>query len=479
MTAAPRTTVNHHTILINGHLVPSTTHERIDVVNPSTEDVVGSVPAGSVEDVDAAVRAARAALSGWADLPPAARAHHLTNLSRALSERADEAAGLIVAELGMPLDATLDVQVHDAANFLRGYADAITTVPWQETISNSTVLREPVGVVAAITPWNYPLYQITAKAGAALAAGCTVVVKPSELAPLSSYVLAQAAIDADLPPGVFNIVMGTGTSVGEALVSHPLVDMVSFTGSTAAGRRVAQLAGAAPKPVSLELGGKSATVVLDDADLERVIPLAVADCFRNSGQACSARTRLLVPAAHADKVAQLAARAAESTQLGAPEDHGDHLGPLVSQAQRDRVRGYIRAGIAEGARLVTGGPEQPAETPLGYYVKPTVFDQVRNDMTMAREEIFGPVLAIIPYQDQAHAVWIANDSAYGLSAAVWSTDQHKALNVARQLDTGEVYVNGGRFNPAAPFGGAKQSGYGRELGMHGILEFTRLKSVHQ
>ena len=479
MTAAPRTTVNHHTILINGHLVPSTTHERIDAVNPSTEDVVGSVPAGSVEDVDAAVRAARAALSGWADLPPAARAHHLTNLSRALIERADEAAGLIVAELGMPLDATLDVQVHDAANFLRGYADAITTVPWQETISNSTVLREPVGVVAAITPWNYPLYQITAKAGAALAAGCTVVVKPSELAPLSSYVLAQAAIDADLPPGVFNIVMGTGTSVGEALVSHPLVDMVSFTGSTAAGRRVAQLAGAAPKPVSLELGGKSATVVLDDADLERVIPLAVADCFRNSGQACSARTRLLVPAAHADKVAQLAARAAESTQLGAPEDHGDHLGPLVSQAQRDRVRGYIRAGIAEGARLVTGGPEQPAETPLGYYVKPTVFDQVRNDMTMAREEIFGPVLAIIPYQDQAHAVRIANDSAYGLSAAVWSTDQHKALNVARQLDTGEVYVNGGRFNPAAPFGGAKQSGYGRELGMHGILEFTRLKSVHQ
>lgn len=476
-TSAPVTT--HDSVFIGGQFVASRGRGRIDVINPASEAVAGSVPQGDLDDVHAAAAAARDALTAWAALAPEDRGRHLTAVSMALRARAHEAATLIVAELGMPLDATLDVQVGDAANFFQGYADAVTSVAWHEDIANTAVSREPVGVIAAITPWNYPLYQIAAKAGAALAAGCTVVVKPSELAPLSSYILAQAAIDAGLPDGVLNIVMGAGASIGEALVTHPLIDMVSFTGSTQAGRRVAQLAAATPKPVALELGGKSATLVLDDADLEQVIPLAVADCFRNSGQACSARTRLLVPAEKADAAAQLAAQAARTTRLGSPAEHGDHLGPVVSRIQRDRVRNYINVGIAEGARLIAGGSGQPPETPVGYYIQPTVFDHVHSNMTIAQEEIFGPILAIIAYERQDEAVKIANDSNYGLSGAVWSADEDRAVGVAHQLDTGEVYVNGARFNAAAPFGGAKQSGYGRELGVHGVLEFTRLKSVHR
>jgi acyl-CoA reductase-like NAD-dependent aldehyde dehydrogenase len=468
----------HDDVYIGGRFQRSASARRIAVVNPATETVVAEIPEGNVADVDAAVEAAHRALPKWAATSPADRATVLRALQAALQRDASALADTIVNELGMPADATLDVQVNEAALFLGSFADAVEDLPWREQIANTVVVREPVGVVAVITPWNYPLYQLLAKAGAALAAGCTVVLKPSEIAPLNAYGLGRAARDAQLPPGVLNIVMGTGKTVGEALVLHPLVSMVGFTGSTSAGRRVAELAARTPKPASLELGGKSATIVLDDAALDVVVPKAVADCFRNSGQTCSARTRLLVPRHLADRVSEIAAAAAGATRLGPPTIPGSHLGPVVSAAQRDKIRQYIELGVAEGARLVCGGPEQPAELPQGFYIKPTVFDQVTNDMIIAQDEIFGPVLVIIAYDGEADAIAQANNSRYGLSGAVWSADQQRATDVAHQLDTGEVYINGGAFNRNAPFGGVKESGYGRELGPAGILEFTRVKSLH-
>ncbi len=468
----------HDDIFVDGRFVQSSSEARIEVLNPATETVIGIVPQGNAADVDAAVQAAARALPGWAATSPARRAEFLRALQSALERDSAALTETIVAELGMPRDATRDVQVNDPALFLASYADALADFPWQRQIANTTVIYEPMGVVGVITPWNYPLYQIAAKAGAALAAGCTVVIKPSELAPLNAYGLAKAAAAAGLPPGVLNIVMGTGEAVGEPLVEHPLVSMVGFTGSTRAGRRVAELASRTPKPVMLELGGKSATILLDDADLDTVVSKAVADCFRNSGQACSARTRLLVPASLVDKVSELAREAASATRVGPPGQPGSHLGPVISADQRDRIKNYMSVGLSEGARLVAGGPQRPAELPTGYYVAPTVFDQVTNDMTIAQEEIFGPVLVIIAYDDEEDAIRQANESPYGLSGAVWSADQDRAVAVARRLDVGEVYVNGASFNIDAPFGGVKQSGYGRELGPLGILEFTRAKAVH-
>ncbi|MEO3830296.1 aldehyde dehydrogenase family protein [Actinomadura sp. B10D3] len=467
----------HDDIFVGGSFIPSASTERIPVVNPATEQVIATVPAGGVADVDAAVDAAHAAFPSWSATSVETRISLLRALQDALQSNSGTIADTIVGELGMPIDATSDVQVNDPALMLGGYADALPALPLEERRNRALVLREPVGVVAVITPWNYPLYQIVAKVGAALAAGCTVVIKPSELAPLNAYELARAVNHAGLPPGVLNIVMGRGTPVGEALVSHPLVRMVSFTGSTLSGRRIATLAAAAPKPVTLELGGKSATIVLDDADLDSVIPRAVADCFRNAGQTCSARTRLLVPSRYVERVALLARSAAERVRLGAPTSPGTHLGPLISAEQREKVRAFIRTGLDEGARLLTGGPEQPARQPRGYYVRPTVFDRVTSDMTIAQEEIFGPVLVIIAYEDDDDAIRIANDTRYGLSGAVWSAKQERAIAVARRIDSGEVYVNGGRFNIAAPFGGTKESGYGRELGPLGILEFTQSKAI--
>lgn len=465
-------------VFVGGRFVPSSSERRIAVVNPATETVIAEVPEGNAADVDAAVQAARAALPQWAALSPSKRATFLRALQEALQSDANALADTIVSELGMPADATLDVQVNEAALFLGSYADAVEGLPWREQIANTLVVREPVGVVAVITPWNYPLYQILAKAGAALAAGCTVVVKPSELAPLNAYGLARAALRAQLPPGVLNIVMGTGKTVGEPLVLHPLVSMVGFTGSTDAGRRVAELAARTPKPVSLELGGKSATIVLDDADLDVVVPKAVADCFRNSGQTCSARTRLLVPRHLVERVSEIAAAAAAATRLGPPTSPGNHLGPVISAAQRNKIQHFIEIGIAEGARLLSGGPDEPHGLPHGFYVKPTIFDRVTNDMIIAQEEIFGPVLVIIAYDGEADAIAQANDSRYGLSAAVWSASRQRATTVANQLNTGEVFINGGAYNRNAPFGGVKESGYGRELGPAGMLEFTRTKSLH-
>ena len=339
------------------------------------------------------------------------------------------------------------------------------------------MLREPVGVVAAITPWNYPLHQIAAKVAAALAAGCTVVLKPSEVAPLNAFVLTEIIHASGLPAGVFNLVTGYGPVVGEAMAKHPGVDMVSFTGSTRAGKRVSELASASVKRVALELGGKSAAVILEDADLAAAVNGTVNACFLNSGQTCSAHTRMLVPEGKYDEAAKIAAELAQGFTVGDPFGGAAKLGPLISDVQRDRVRGYIRKGIEEGAELLAGGADAPEGLPKGYYVKPTVFGKVKPDSIIAQEEIFGPVLSIITYKDEDEAVRIANGTPYGLAGGVWSKDEGRANKVARRIRAGQVDINGGPFNLSAPFGGFKQSGNGRELGRFGLEEFLEYKSL--
>jgi acyl-CoA reductase-like NAD-dependent aldehyde dehydrogenase len=348
---------------------------------------------------------------------------------------------------------------------------------WEERLGRTVVTREPVGVVAAITPWNYPLHQAVAKVAATLGAGCTVVLKPSELAPLNAFVLADLMVEIGLPPGVFNLVSGYGPVVGEAIASHQLTDMVSLTGSGASGRRVMELAAPTAKRVALELGGKSATIVLDDADVDAVVPGAVLQAFRNTGQNCSALSRLLVPRERLSLVEGLAREVADTVVVGDPTDPATQMGPLISAAHRERVRGFIRTAVTDGAKLVAGGLDHPEGTGAGYFVCPTVLSDVSSGMDIAQEEVFGPVLAILAYDTESDAIRIANDSRYGLSGAVWSADPARAERVARQLKTGRVVVNGGAFNAIAPFGGVKQSGIGRELGAHGVEEFTQLKTL--
>jgi acyl-CoA reductase-like NAD-dependent aldehyde dehydrogenase len=462
-------------IFIGGEWVEPEGGETLEVTNSATEETMGTIVACTAADADRAVLAACDAFDSWSRTSREERAGYLGAIAAGLGERSEEIAATIAQELGMPIKLSQMIQAGLPTAQFAAMPGLMEEIAWEEEIGNSRVLREPVGVLGAITPWNYPLNQIAAKVAPALAAGCTVVLKPSEIVPLNAFILAEVIEAAGLPAGVFNLVTGTGPEVGEAIAGHPGVDMVSFTGSTRAGRRVSELASATVKPVAMELGGKSPNLILDDADLARAIPDGVAKCYLNSGQTCSALTRMLVPRDKLAEAEEIAARTAAAFTPGDPFDEGTRLGPLVSKAQRDRVASYIEKGKSEGARIVAGGDTQPLEK--GYFVSPTVFADVTTDMTIAQEEIFGPVLSILKYEDEDEALRIANDSIYGLAGGVWSGDAEKAKAFARKMKTGQIDINGGSFNVAAPFGGFKQSGVGRELGPFGLEEFTQPKSL--
>ena len=462
---------------INGQWVAPSGKDVIDVHNAGTGAVMGSVPAGGEKDIEAAVAAARAAFDTWSQTPAAKRAEFLGKISAGLKARVDELAKTIAQEVGMPIKLSGRIQAGlPIANFAN-YAKLAAEFKFEEQVGNSLVVREAVGVIGAITPWNYPLNQIALKVAPALAAGCTVVLKPSEVAPFNAYILAEVIHEAGLPAGVFNMVTGLGPVVGEALVKHPQVDAISFTGSTRAGKRISELAAQTVKRVTLELGGKSASVILDDADLATAVKGTMGNCYLNSGQTCTAFTRMLVPEAKYEEAKALAAAAAQTYTPGDPMSESTRLGPLSSAAQLERVRGYINKAIAEGAELVSGGADAPEGLAGGYYVKPTVFGKVDPKSTIGQEEIFGPVLSIMTYKDEEDAIRIANDTIYGLAGGVWSADTARAQKVARRLRAGQIDINGGPFNMNAPFGGFKQSGHGREAGVYGLEEFLEYKSL--
>ena len=464
-------------IYVDGAWIASTSDSTIDVINASTAEVMGTVPDGTAEDVDKAVRAARAAFDAWSQTSIEDRAKFIQRIGEGLAARSDEIANVISQENGMPLMLSKIVQAGlPQANFMT-FSSIAAGYDFTEKIGTSEVVKEPVGVVGCITPWNYPLHQVALKVAPALAAGCTIVLKPSEVAPFSAWILAEIIDDVGLPAGVFNLVSGHGTVVGEAIVAHPEVDMISFTGSTRAGKRISEVASQSVKRVALELGGKSPNVILPDADFNTAVPNGVQGAYLNSGQTCTALTRMLVPRDKLAEVEALAKTAAETFTSGPASDPNTRLGPLASEGQWDRVQGYIQKGLDEGAKLVTGGLGRPEGTENGFFVKPTVFSDVRNDMTIAQEEIFGPVLSIIAYDSEEEAIQIANDTIYGLAAAVWAGDAEKAKAVARKIRAGQIDINGGGFNLMAPFGGFKQSGHGREAGKYGLEEFLEIKSM--
>jgi aldehyde dehydrogenase (NAD+) len=450
---------------------------RIRVVNPATEATIAEVIEGTPGDVDLAARAARKAWPSWAELAPPKRAEWVAAIAEALEPYIETIARLETQEVGTPIARSREVHARGPVETLRSIARVAADYPWTEQVGRASVVRSPVGVVGQITPWNFPLHQIVQKLGPALVAGCTVVLKPSEVAPLTAYLLADAIDQAGLPPGVFNMVSGSGPVVGEAIAAHPEIDMVSFTGSTRAGKRVAALAVDAVKRVTLEMGGKSASVILSGANLYDALPASVERCFSHSGQVCAAWSRLLVPRGQHDEIVARVRELADRTTVGDPMSSVD-LGPLVSEVQRDRVRDYIAAGIEEGATLVTGGADSPDGLADGYYVRPTVFANVQNQMKIAQEEIFGPVLCIIPYDSEEDAIRIANETIYGLSGAVWADDPARGEQFARRMRTGSVTVNGGAYARGTPHGGFKQSGIGRESGRFGIDEYVELQTIN-
>ncbi|WP_424809407.1 aldehyde dehydrogenase family protein [Rhodococcus sp. 27YEA15] len=451
--------------------------EAITVFNPATEQPIGAVPECTKDDVDQAVRAARSAFPAWSSTTRGERREFLQRILDGLERRQDDIAATIVADVGTPIRIASRIQATLPLTDIRTYVDLLGEDEGEERIANSLIVREPVGVVAAITPWNYPLHQIAAKLAPALAAGCTVILKPSEVAPMVADLLFEVLDEVGLPPGVVNLIHGRGPTVGEALVGHPDVDLVSFTGSVGAGGHVASVAAAQIKRMTLELGGKSANVVLPDADLTTAVKVGVSNAFLNGGQTCTAWTRLLVPARRHEEALEIAGAAAVKFTPGDPMDPSTKLGPLVSADQRRRVLDYMRRGVLDGARLVVGGVSAGTGMDRGYYVPATVFGNVDPASAIAQDEIFGPVLSVIPYRDEAEALEIANNSPYGLHGAVWSGDQGRALAFARQIRSGQIDVNGAAHNPLAPFGGFKKSGLGRELGRSGLDEFLETKSI--
>ena len=467
------TTYDSH--YINGAWHKAHNPAVFEVHDSTTEEVMATVPQGTAEEATQAVLAARAAFPAWSALSVEERCVYIDKIVAGLKARTEEMGTAIAREVGMPIKMAKMIQVGGPVFNWGNAAKAARAFHWQEQVGNSLVVREPIGVVGCITPWNFPLNQITLKVAPALAAGCTVVLKPSEIAPVNAMILADIIHAAGLPAGVFNLVNGLGPVVGEVLASHPEVDMVSFTGSTRAGKRVAELAAATVKRVTLELGGKSASVILPDADLAAAVKGTIGACLLNSGQTCSAHTRMLVPANRYDEVKALVQATIAKFTLGASLDENSRLGPLVSASQRERVLGFIRQGLEEGAELIAGGPDKPAFD-KGYFVHPTVLRVKPND-TLAREEIFGPVLVILTYDTEEEAIHIANDTIYGLGGGVWSVDLDHAVAVARQIRTGQVDINGGPFNGNAPFGGYKQSGNGRENGRYGLEEFLEFKAM--
>ncbi|WP_206995776.1 aldehyde dehydrogenase family protein [Trinickia mobilis] len=466
--------MTEHDIFIGGKWCRASGSAELEVIDSFTEQPMARYRLGSAEDAAAAVDSAKAALAGWSSTPLDERIAFIRKIAANLLARADVLTEMISREVGMPRKLASRIQVGAPVAAWNLYADLAAELEWESRISHSLVVKVPVGVVACITPWNYPLHQITGKVVPALLAGCTVVLKPSEIAPSSAFVMARAIEESGLPPGVFNMVHGTGPDVGEALVSHPDVDMVSFTGSTRAGRRVAALAGGDIKRVALELGGKSAALVLPSADLNAAVKATLAGCFLNSGQTCSAPTRLLLPSSRLADAELVIAELVDGYKMGNPAEGTTRLGPLVSSSQRQRVSGLIDAALKAGARRVT----DPATLPeSGFFVPPTVLTDVTPGMEIAREEVFGPVLVLLPYDTVDEAIEIANGTDYGLAGAVWAGTVGEALSVARRLRAGQVDINGAPFNPAAPFGGFKKSGIGRENGHHGIEEFLELVSI--
>ncbi|MEO6972600.1 MAG: aldehyde dehydrogenase family protein [Rhodoferax sp.] len=463
---------------INGQWVKAQSALVFSVHDSSTEEVMATVPQGTSGEAAQAVLAARGAFESWSALPVETRAAYLDKVSAGLQARMDEMAIAISREVGMPLKLSKMVQVGGPIWNWANFAKVARAFEWEKRVGNSLVVREPIGVVGCITPWNFPLNQITLKIAPALVTGCTVVLKPSEIAPVNAMILAEILHEAGFPPGVFNLVNGAGPVVGEVLASHPEVDMVSFTGSTRAGKRVSELASQSVKRVALELGGKSASVILPDADFEAAVKGTISACLLNSGQTCSAHTRMLVPESRYAEVKALTAAALARFNVGPSLLASSKLGPLVSAAQRDRVLGFIEQGIKEGAEVIAGGATRPVGDGLGtgYFVQPTVL-RVQPGDTLAREEIFGPVLVVITYKNEDEAVKIANDTIYGLGGGVWSGDEAHALAVARRMRTGQIDINGGPFNGNAPFGGYKQSGNGRENGIFGFEEFLEFKSL--
>jgi len=462
---------------IEGEWVDPIEPKEFKVINPATEAVAGTISMGSAQDVDRAVGAARRAFDSYSRTTPAERLAMLERVLAAYKAHYDEIALAISTEMGAPITLARGSQTRIGVGHIQAMIDVLKTFQFEELRGNTRLVQQPVGVCALITPWNWPMNQVAAKVVPALAAGCTMVLKPSEYSPFSAILWAQVMHEAGVPAGVFNLVNGDGIGVGAPLASHREVDMVSFTGSTRAGTEVARSAAASVKRVHQELGGKSPNILLDDADFERAVKQSVLHVFQNSGQSCNAPTRMLVPAAKLAEVEAIAKRVAETVVVGDPTSERTAVGPVVSKLQYDRVESYIAKGIAEGASLVTGGAGRPAGLDVGYYVKPTIFSNVNNAMTIAREEIFGPVLCILPYQSEDEAIRIANDTPYGLAAYVWSQDSVRARRVGNSIRAGQVALNGASGDMKTPFGGFKMSGNGREYGEFGLRDFLEVKAV--